>query len=205
MLHAHLSNTSPTTHGVQVTTDWNMIRSCSRNHSESSSTKSYPNESNLRRHSIEAGIPGMSVKVQSENAGVSADFDTFWCPSIIIKWAPECSVEDLPSTSIRTSCATFKDRGKSEGHLVLMVMVCEANLNLFARSLQLLNEAAWEPLGVSFVFLLHRSFEAIINSASKWLYVGKLREVNPPCESTRLFLRMADGRIIHCSVSSGSV
>ena len=160
------------------------IRSCSRNHSESSSTKSYPNGSNLRRHLMEAGIPGMSVKVQSENAGVSADFDTFWCSSIIIKWGPECSVEDLPSTSIRTSCATFNDKGKSEGHLVLMVMVCEANLNLFARSLQLLNEAAWEPLGVTFVFLLHRSFEAmtilpqndfLLANSGKWTLW-----VNPP-------------------------
>ena len=26
MLHAHLSNTSPKTHGVQVTTDWNMYQ-----------------------------------------------------------------------------------------------------------------------------------------------------------------------------------
>lgn len=179
------------------------IRSCSRNHSESSSTKSYPNGSNLRRHLMEVGIPGMSVKVHSENAGVSADFDTFWCSSIIIKWAPECSVEDLPSTSIRTSCATFKYRWKSEGHLVLMVLVCEANLNLFARSLQLLNEAAWEPLGVTFVFLLHRSFEELqfcLKMTLCWQTQG-----SEPCQSTRLFLRMADGRIIHCSVSSGSV
>ncbi len=34
----------------------------------------YSNGSNLRRHSMEAGKPSMSVKVQSDNAGVSAHF-----------------------------------------------------------------------------------------------------------------------------------
>ena len=128
----------PKPDGLQVATDWNM---CQKLHSE-------------------------PFGIESDKVDILMDLifgDIRWkqgsracpyrCSSIIIKWTPECNDEDLPTPSIRTSCDTSKDRGKSEEHLVLMVMVCEANLNLFARSLQLLNEAAWEPLDTMFARL----------------------------------------------------